>query len=373
MDTVKMNQNKKTRVLVVGERKRIVYRRFSSILSKESAVKELFVLPNLDNPPFFILRWFSLIKRFREVLKTFKPNKVIICGDALISMWIIVFLVKLFQLPIEIILFRYDIEHLRPFPKEFKVRFGHFVALRLEKFCFLKADKIIHKGLENELEFLPFYKKIKDKPHYLFREFLEPNLIQKYDPKKKLSAKDGEIHLVYVGSFYLENLPYADSIWEFYPKMTRQKLHLHIYSKVDKKTENKLKEIGSKNSYFHYEGHRAHDSLIKEISKYDYGSYLHVHNRAKIKANYLLMFGFGNKVFDYFSAHIPFICSDDATAIVKFIDKYSVGLHIDYKKINVLKEKLEYNKKKYVKMIKNIEKATPELLNKKNFVKFVNS
>lgn len=368
-----MVKDKKTRVLVVAEKDSEFYQWLSSILAKDFIVKKLYVQSSSDNPPFFPIRWFLVIKKYEKILKNFKPNKIIIYGGALISIWLIVFLVRLLRLKIEIILFRHDIEHFRQFSKGFKMTFGHYITRKLEKFCFLKADKIIHKGLENELKLLPFYKKIKNKQHYLFREFLDPKLIQKYDPKKKLSVKDGEIHLVFVGSFYLENLPYTDSMWEFYPKVTRQKLHLHIYSKVDKTTKNKLKDINSKNPYFHYEGYMPHNLLVKEISKYDYGISLHAWNRAKIKNNYFLITGFGNKLFDYISAFLPLICSDDATATVKFIDKYNIGLHIDYEKIDSLKNILVQNKKKYSKIVNNINNTLPQFLDHRKFLKFIGS
>ena len=104
-----MTHNKK-RILVVGERKRVVYHMFSSILSKECIVKEWYVLSNPDKPEFLLVRWFSIISKWNKMIRNFKPDKIIICGGALISIWIIVFLVKLFQLKIEIILFRYDID-----------------------------------------------------------------------------------------------------------------------------------------------------------------------------------------------------------------------------------------------------------------------
>jgi len=250
-------------------------------------------------------------------------------------------------------------------------RLGHFITLKLEKFCMLRANKIIHKGLKNELEFLSYYGKIKNKPHYLFREFINPDLVQNYEPKHKLSKKDGEIHLVYVGGFTSVNLPYAESIWDFYTKITRQKMHLHIYSWFDKKSENKLKEINLKDPYFHYEGIINHDLLIKEISKYDYGINLHTWNRTKIKKNYFISTQFANKYFDYFSAKLPLICLNELVATVNFLDKYKIGFHIDYDEVKSLKKLLIKNKKNYPKMIKNIDKAIAQLQDFKNFIKFV--
>ena len=365
--------SKTFRVLIAAEKSDEVFDWISTVLSEEFIVEKYYVHPNPDNPPFLLTRWLLVIINFVKLQKKFKPDKVLIFGKSLISVWLIIFLIRLFKLKTEIILFRYDIEHFRPFSKGFRTTVGHYITLKLEKFCFLKSDKIIHKGLERALKTLPFYGRIKNKPRYLFREFLSPRPIQKYDPNIKLSKKDGEIHLVYVGGFSPVSLSYIESIWEFYPKITDQKLHLHIYSKFDKQTEDKLKEINLKNPYFHYEGIKTHDIMIKEISKYDYGISLHTRNVSKFEKNYYVLMSFGNKYFDYISAKLPIICSNNLIVLAKFIDKYSIGMHIDYNKVNSLKGILIKNKKNYHQMIKNIDKATVRLLDHKKFIGFVNS
>lgn len=370
-----MSREKKQRILIVGEVSHVVYKPFSMILKKKFHVKEWYILTNLIDTPFFLIRWLTVIRKFGKIIKKFRPNKILICSGPLISVWLIIFLVKLFRLKIEIILFRYDIEYFRPplSQKGLKRRLGHFVTQKLEKFCLLKADKIIHKGLENELEFLPFYKKIRNKPNYLFREFLNPGLIQKYNPKIKLSKQDGEFHLVIAGSIPLENSSGSDSIWEFYPKITSQKIHLHIYMRVNKQIENELKRIEFRNRYFHYGGYLRYKNLMKEIAKYDYGLYLTSWNRGNIKYNYAVSTAIGHRLFDCISAHLPIVSSDDSTSVVNLIDKYKIGFHIPYRKIYSLKKLLINNKKNYLKTIKNIDEAITHLLDNKNFIKFISS
>ena len=372
--TDKLKKNKKIRILFVAERKDELYDWLSSILSKEFTVEEFYFHSDIFNPPFFLKRWFLVIKIWRRLIKKFNPDKIIVYGKAMTSIWIFILLVRLFRLKKEIIVFRYDIEYFRPYNlKGLKPKIGHFVTRKLEKFCFLRADKIIHKGLLNELEYLPFYHKIKDKPHYLFREFLNPKLTQNYNPNTKLSKKDHEFHLVTHGALPLENLPYSDSIWEFYPKITNQKIHLHIYIKVDKLTENKLKKIESEDLYFHYGGYLSRKELLKEISKYDYGLYLTSWNRAKINNNYSVVTAMGYRIFDYISAHLPIICSDDSTAVVNLVDKYGIGFHIPYNKIYSLSQILIKNKKKYFETIKNIDKAISDFSEYKNLIDFISN
>lgn len=366
-----MVKDGKINVLIVDEKNEQISRWISSILNKNFDIKECYILENSNDAPFFLIRWLIAFSKFRKKIKEFKPKKILICGSPLISIWIVVFLVRFFDLKIEIILFRYDIENFRLYSKGFEGRLGHFVTRFLEKYCMLRSDKIIHKGLKNELEFLPFYEKLKDKPHYLFREFLNPKLNQKYNSANKLSKKDNEIHLVFVGNLHLKNLPYADSIWEFYPKITNQKMHLHLYSKVDKKTETKLRAIDSKNPYFHYEGFITYESLTKEISKYDYGITLHGWNRDRVKVDYYSMTSIGNKYFDYMLAKLPILVLNDLKAVVELIDKYKVGYHLSQEELFSLEKFLVKNKKNYSKLIGNIDKAIPQLLDRSRFIEFI--
>lgn len=365
--------NKKLRVLIAAEREDEICQLLSSMLGKEFIVEELYLQTFFEKPPFLLKRWFLVIKKFKKLLKDFKPKKIIVFGKSLISVWIIIFLVRLLRLRIEIILFRYDIENFRPYFKNIRMNTGHFVAKELEKFCFLNSDKIIHKGTKNELKFLKFYAKIKNKPHYLFREFLTPDLIQDYNPTNKLSRKDGAIHLVSVGAIPLVERPYAYSIWELYPKITCQKIHFHVYMHVDKNTENKLRKIETENQFFHYEGYLSHKKLIKELTKYDYGSYLDVWNRAKIKNSYFTIIAIGSRIFDYISAHLPIICSDDDFATVELLDKHNIGLHISSEKYDMLKILLIRNRINYYKMVRNIDIAISDLISSKNFTDFIKS
>ena len=366
-----MKEDKKIRVLLAAEREDEICQLLSSMLRKKFVVEELYLQIFFEKPPFLLKRWFLVVKKFRKLLRQFNPNKIVVFGKSLISVWIIVFLIRLLRLRIEIILFRYDIEHFRPYFKNIKMDIAHFVAKKLEKFCLLNSDKIIHKGAENELKFLLFYNKIENKPHYLFREFLNPDLIQGYNPNNKLSKKDGAIHLVSVGAIPIEKRPYAYSIWELYPKITAQKIHFHVYMYVDKKTENKLRKIESENPFFHYEGYLSHKKLIKELTRYDYGTYLTGWNRAKIKNSYFTIVAIGSRIFDYISAHLPIICSGDDVETVKLLDKYGIGFYISPEKYGMLKSLVIKNKTNYYKMIKNTDNAISELIEYKNFIEFI--
>lgn len=334
--------NKKGRILVVAEKKREVYQSLISALMEKFIVKELYAVSDHDKPPLILVRWISLIKNWKKVSKRFNPDKVVICGGSLISVCIIVFLIRLLQLKVEIILFRYDIEHFWPYPKGLKQKLNHFIALILEKICLLNADKIMHKGLKKELEFLPFYDNIKDKPHYLFREFLNKNMIQKSKKNIKLSKKDGELHLVYIGGLYFGNLPAIESFWRFYPKITTQKIHLHIYSKQPERVVKEFRGIEAKDKYFHYEGYKKHGDLVRDLTKYDYGIHIFGNGIPK-KTELVYKIAFSNKNFDYIAAKLPIIASTNLLATKKLVRGNNLGVIINYSRLSGLKKVLREN------------------------------
>jgi len=301
----------------------------------------------------------NIIKKIIHIFKHRKEydKAILISGPE----WYPYIVSRILSKKTEIIFFPYDIYHFRPKNRELIQRiFTNIVRLPCEKLCFLKADKIIHKGLENELEFLTFYEKIKEKPHYLFKEFLDKDLCYDYDSRIKLSKKDGEIHLVYVGGLYLKNLVEAESFWKLYPKITRQKLHLHIYSRQSPKIIKKFRMIEKKDPYFHYEGFREPKELIKEIRRYDYGIEFF---GGTINENYLILkVGFSNKLFDYIAASLPIVVSKNLEVISEFVLKNDFGIIVNYNSIGNL-----FNKLKNVNYYEKINKI------KKNRNKFTSS
>jgi len=229
------------------------------------------------------------------------------------------------------------------------------IERKLEEILFRISNKIIHKGMKNELKYLRFYNKIKNKPEYLFREFLEPNSMKGCNNNQKLSKKDNEIHLVYVGGLYLKERPETESFWKFYSKITRQRLHLHIYSKQPKEVIEKFRIIETKNPYFHYEGFKHHDDLLKELTKYDYG--LMLFGKDELTEQKLIQkVAFGNKIFDYISANIPSVVSKEQVTLSNFIEKNDIGISVKYKNIKNLGKYLKRGATINFENIRNIKK-----------------
>ena len=117
----------KRRLLIIAERKRDVYHRFSVILNKHMTINEFYIVQNPDKPSWLFSRWVKVIKYFNGAFKTLNPDKVLVCSGSLISIWLFIFLIKLFRKKTEIIFFSYDIENFRLVPKGIikKIRHEH--------------------------------------------------------------------------------------------------------------------------------------------------------------------------------------------------------------------------------------------------------
>jgi hypothetical protein len=200
----------------------------------------------------------------------------------------------------------------------------------------LKADKIIHKGTFDELEALPYYKKIKHKPHHLFREFVtQSSVLTAEQLLPKLSAKDGKIHLVYTGTFYYDDchlingrvshlkclMSIADNCKDFV---------IHIYP-LDN-----YKFLASKDyakifvNYDQFVFHRnvSHDVLVRELSQYDLGVCWLDHNPKIIKPIWVKT-EFCNKLFDFLCARLPTIYYKNSFAIHEFFRGNGLGVGFD--------------------------------------------
>lgn len=341
-----LSTGNKIRVLVAAEKGNVIYDNLVSILKKEFIVKKWYIEDGSKRPKSTLLKWASSIKKWTTAMKTFSPQKVIICGGALICLWIWVFLSKVTKNKVEIIIFRYDIEHFWTPIIDCKDKISHLIAIKLEKYCMVNSNKIIHKGLDNELEYLPFYNKIKDKPRYLFREFLNKKSAQKFKEKVKLSKKDGSIHLVYVGGMRFKDCLWTESFWKFYPKITSQKIHLHIYSPQPKDIVSKLKDAEGKDPYLHYKGYIEHHELRNKLPKYDYGIHLFGNGLSK-KVQLYERFAFSNKNYDYLAARIPIITSKNLIAVSEFVSKNRLGFCIDYDDLKQIKNMIKKDNSNY--------------------------
>jgi len=165
----------------------IVFYEKGAYIKSMSEKKSNYLFLNNSETPSSIFQLFSSSLKLLKYLKNSKYEKILLVGGTLVYFIPPFLLTRLKNR--ELIVYRHDIDLFRPKPKITKGKFLFHLTSACEKYFMIRANKIIHKGLEKELEFLPYYARIKDRKSYLFREFLNPQLVQKSNPKKKLSKK----------------------------------------------------------------------------------------------------------------------------------------------------------------------------------------
>lgn len=247
------------------------------------------------------------------------------------------------------IYFPYDIAYFRY--KDYKT-YPWYVRWS-EKYNFRNCDGIIHKGPEDELKYLPKEFKALEKPTIQFLPYCDEDDFVPIDEnyfKNKLSNKDGEIHLVYVGGVYHNHKAHFDTI-DVFKKIVNQKLHIHVYTTIYKKivTDSDFKKL-CENKYFHLHKPIYGKKFQKEISKYDWGVIIFFINFSKLRKIWADT-AFSNKASSYIEAGLPIIHNKEEKNSAEFIKKNRFGIIIN-KTSQILGRIQEIDYKKIVKSIK---------------------
>jgi hypothetical protein len=203
----------------------------------------------------------------------------------------------------------------------------------------------MHKGSPDELE---FFNNRSIRPSnfqlhfsaYCSKEFSVPV------NKNKLSKKDGELHIAYIG-FFFNDKESIRNISAYFEDILSQKLHLHVYMNVKHIPKNQAEAYFNefllkfvKSEYFHIHEPLGPKEIIKEISKYDYSFWFSsILNIPELK------YHIGNKFSSYFEAGIPMIYSKESLYIDKLMNKYglqNLGFSENFKDLRKNLEKLDY-------------------------------
>ena len=313
---------------------------------------------NFRNAPNILLYSLINIKKILGVslkINRIKPGLVVFKSP---PNWLGVIAKKVFNCPV--IYFPYDIrsdayndlvEMKRSGVKNFEIK--------AEKYCFEKMDGIMHKG--SPIEIVDLNKNILGNVKvscpvfqmlpYTMRELMVPI------NKNKISKKDKEIHLVYAGC-----VPERKTLAPNIKEILRQKMHIHLYLKQANITREALlktlwqeHETFKDNPYYHLHDELPQEQLTKELSKYDYGTWLgYYDSTAKTITR-----GMGNKFSTYIEAGIPLIQFDNHEYIGELTTRYGTGIIINFEKLKKLKSILE--KTNYAQLIKNILSAREKL------------
>jgi hypothetical protein len=253
-----------------------------------------------------------------------------------------------------------DVKKMQNLP-EFKIK--------AERFCFEHADGIMHKGSPDQL------KNINKK---VLGEDLKINLLQiNFQPycskefitqinKNKLSKLDKEIHTVYIGSVGSAEVNSDNYLLKYFREITKQKIHIHLYMASNtllakfNSFARELKGI-SKSKYLHLHEPLDPKTIIKEISKYDFGLLLPSMPVQKF-------LGSSNKIASYLEAGIPFINYKELIFVNELMKKYDVGISLgEIEDVKNLKKRIK--KINYKKLEKNVIKARQDYLIENQFLR----
>ena len=320
---------------------------------------EIFSL-NLENlKPLTIIKTFFLYPinffHFLYKLFTIKPEVLVAEGA---PHYLASIFIKLFKGRCPRIYFPYDMSYSR-FKKPEK-----FIPKRElwgERTAFRECDAFIYKSEKGELDLIPKEFNILSKPILNFPCYVLSEWNKDYNPKKKLSLKDREIHIVHAGTFQIikDHLggPGKDIAKEF----VKQHIHYHIYPARDKVPKEHVEEIAPTKElkkYLHIHDFVTPETLSEQLLSYDFGLYpVNYTNNAKPNA---VKYPGTNKFATYLESAIPILVLKEVEMYSSLVEKNNIGVVID--KYPGCKKKLEkaMEKNKYKKMIKNLYKFRKE-------------
>ena len=143
--------------------------------------------------------------------------------------------------------------------------------------------------------------------------------------RRKLSDKDRQTHIVYIGTVtsMIEDSHY--DLREIFKEIADHKTHLHFYVSIWGAKEKAYHRLAEENHYIHYHGHLDQESLLHEITQYDFGWVgfnLNPKNRRHLDV------ALPNKLFEYIACGLPVLAFPHKN-IKKFLDRHDAGLVFD--------------------------------------------
>lgn len=247
--------------------------------------------------------------------------------------------------------------------------FGDDDETTMTKYC--EDERIANEQSDNRIYAT---EGIKDyiKNHYsvdvdddlIFYNYVSDSIMPRHF-KEKLSNRDGETHIVYIGcvTSVVEDSHY--DLREIFKDIASNQMHIHIYptKNIITQSNRSYKKLDDASEFIHLHNNLGRRNLLQEITQYDFGwAGL---NRAE--NNKHLEIVLPNKVTEYVACGLPVLSFPHKT-IKRFVKKNDVGL--TFSNINDLKlllEKPEVSKMKentlLIRHQLTIEKQIPKLVN----------
>ena len=143
--------------------------------------------------------------------------------------------------------------------------------------------------------------------------------------RRKISEKDGEIHIVYIGTVTSRIKDSHYDLREIFSDIASHGIHVHMYVSIWGMKDKAYKRLGEENEFVHFHGHLDQKSLLDEITQYDFG-WVGLNENPKNKKH--LDVSLPNKVFEYIACGLPVLAFKHEN-MMWFLNKHNVGLIFD--------------------------------------------
>lgn len=188
-----------------------------------------------------------------------------------------------------------------------------------------------------------------------------------FEHLKRLSEKDGEIHLVYAAGLSRRRNgqllgPSHSDHFEKWQTIVGQKLHLHVYVPQIITHQNKdgfedYFRLAARSPYFHIETPLSYDRLLVELTKYDWAFHHFDFDRYPLRAEFA--YGGSNGFYTHIQAGNLLLCSPSQPLYAEIVKRYGIGLVIQTDQWGQLRECLEKFDRRPLEG--NLKKAQKEL------------
>jgi hypothetical protein len=205
--------------------------------------------------------------------------------------------------------------------------------LAAERFCFENAAGVVRKGPPFEIDYYRRRGYVIDCPETQWIDYCDEELFAE-ESVEKLSARDGEVHLVYAGNFAAS--PQGGHSFIYFVPLARalaeQGIHLHLYANPWQRVDaSRYVELARTCRHLHLHDPVPYRHLSGHIARYDYGLLIHpVHGCGEVPraSKDKLKVAFGNKVPAYMEAGIPVIVSDHLEFAKSFVVSSGIGFAV---------------------------------------------
>jgi glycosyltransferase involved in cell wall biosynthesis len=182
--------------------------------------------------------------------------------------------------------------------------------------------------------------------------------------RRKISAKDGETHIAYIGTVTsrIEDSHY--DLRDIFRELADHGLHVHMYVSIWGAKDEAYQRLADENDRIHHHGHLDQKKLLQEITEYDFGwAGFNVNPKNREHLDVALP----NKVFEYIACGLPVLAFPHKN-IKELIDRHNIGFV--FNSVNEALSQLQ-NRKKITNIKRSVLNARYKFTVEKNISRLI--